>query len=231
MTVKLLITIVARGLAQEVADVLTEHGLSVQYITQGRGTASSEIRHMLGLGTSEKDIVLTLAPQAQLLHALPQLTSRLHLPKAGHGIAFAIPLTSIAQDTLRRATESLPDPQSAKEDAPMFKEPTHDLILAVVDSESSDLAFDAAKEAGCRGGTVLKSRQVSAAQARKVFGITIQPEKEILMILVPLQDKQAILKAICNKVLQSTGEHVTAFALPVTDVMGLTDYDLMNAGK
>lgn len=113
----------------------------------------------------------------------------------------------------------------------MLKEPTHDLILAVVDSENSDLAFDAAKEAGCRGGTVLKSRQVSVEQARKVFGITIQPEKEILMILVPRQDKQAILKAICNKVLQSTGEHVTAFALPVTDVMGLTDYDLMNEGR
>lgn len=230
MTIKLLITIVARGLAQEVADVLTEHGLTVQYITQGRGTASSEIRHMLGLGTSEKDIVLTLAPQARLLHALPQLTSRLHLPTAGHGIAFAIPLTSIAADTLRRAASNLPDTQSAKEDAPM-SEPTHDLILAIVDSESSDLAFDAAKEAGCRGGTVLKSRQVSAAQARKIFGITIQPEKEILMILVPRQDKQPILKAICNKVLQSTGEHVTAFALPVTDVMGLTDYDLMNADK
>lgn len=229
--IKLLITIVARGLAQDVADVLTEHGLTVQYITQGRGTASSEIRHMLGLGSSEKDIVLTLAPHSRLQHALPQLTSRLHLPKAGHGIAFAIPLTSIAANTLRRAAETLPDLQDSKEDAPMLKEPTHDLILAVVDSENSDLAFDAAKEAGCRGGTVLKSRQVSVEQARKVFGITIQPEKEILMILVPRQDKQAILKAICNKVLQSTGEHVTAFALPVTDVMGLTDYDLMNEGR
>lgn len=229
--IKLLITIVARGLAQDVADVLTEHGLTVQYITQGRGTASSEIRHMLGLGSSEKDIVLTLAPHSRLQHALPQLTSRLRLPKAGHGIAFAIPLTSIAANTLRRATETLPDLQDSKEDAPMLKEPTHDLILAVVDSENSDLAFDAAKEAGCRGGTVLKSRQVSVEQARKVFGITIQPEKEILMILVPRQDKQAILKAICNKVLQSTGEHVTAFALPVTDVMGLTDYDLMNEGR
>lgn len=229
--IKLLITIVARGLAQDVADVLNEHGLTVQYITQGRGTASSEIRHMLGLGSSEKDIVLTLAPHSRLQHALPQLTSRLHLPKAGHGIAFAIPLTSIAANTLRRATETLPDLQDSKEDAPMLKEPTHDLILAVVDSENSDLAFDAAKEAGCRGGTVLKSRQVSVEQARKVFGITIQPEKEILMILVPRQDKQAILKAICNKVLQSTGEHVTAFALPVTDVMGLTDYDLMNEGR
>lgn len=229
--IKLLITIVARGLAQDVADVLNEHGLTVQYITQGRGTASSEIRHMLGLGSSEKDIVLTLAPHSRLQHALPQLTSRLHLPKAGHGIAFAIPLTSIAANTLRRATETLPDLQDSKEDAPMLKEPTHDLILAVVDSENSDLAFDAAKEAGCRGGTVLKSRQVSVEQARKVFGITIQPEKEILMILVPRQDKQAILKAIYNKVLQSTGEHVTAFALPVTDVMGLTDYDLMNEGR
>lgn len=231
MTIKLLITIVARGLAQNVADVLTEHGLSVQFIAQGRGTASSEIRHMLGIGSPEKDVVITLAPQSRLIKALPQLTSRLHLPQAGHGIAFAIPLTSISAGTLSHVTADLPESDANKEDASMHKEPTHDLIIAVVGSEESDLAFDAAKEAGCRGGTILKARQVSAEEARKIFGITIQPEKEILLILVPTQDKQAILKAICNKLLQATGEHVTAFALPVTDVMGLTDYDLMKDNK
>ncbi len=113
----------------------------------------------------------------------------------------------------------------------MQRDADHDLIIAVVDSEDSDLAFDAAKEAGCRGGTIVKSREVSATQARKIFGITIQPEKEILMILVPRQDKHAILKAICTKVLQATGEHIPAFALPVSDVMGLTDYDLMKESK
>ena len=53
------------------------------------------------------------------------------------------------------------------------------------------------------------------------MGITIQPEKDLVMILVPRADKQAILKAICNKILAETGEHGLVFSLPVSDVVGL----------
>ena len=33
----------------------------------------------------------------------------------------------------------------------------YDLIVAVVDSDNSDIVFDAAKEAGCRGGTIVRA--------------------------------------------------------------------------
>ena len=92
-----------------------------------------------------------------------------------------------------------------------------------MDSDNSDIVFDAAKEAGCRGGTIVRAREVATEEARKIFGLTILPEKEIVMIVVSRAEKQAILKAICNKILSETGEHGVVFSLPVADVVGLAE--------
>ena len=70
--------------------------------------------------------------------------------------------------------------------------------------------------------------ELTTEQAKKIFCLTVQPEKELLMILVPTEDTKTIMKAMVNKVLAETGEHIIAFSLPVSDVMGLTHFDLMN---
>ena len=176
---------------------------------------------------TEKDVVLTLAPQQKLRRVLPDLSSHLHLAKAGHGIAFAIELDSINASALNSLTRFMSE-DAIKEEAPMNKEYTHEVILSVLDSDQTDLAFAAAKEAGCRGGTVIKGRRISGGETKKIFSLTVQPEKELLMILVPAKDCKAIMKAMVNKVQQETGERIVAFSLPVSDVMGLTHYDLMN---
>ena len=230
MTIKLLLTIVTHGLLQEVTQVLQRHGLGAQFATLGHGTASSEIRHMLGLGTTEKDVVFTLAPQQKLRRLLPELNSHLHLAKAGHGIAFAVVLDGINASALSSLVQDMPE-NAIKEESPMNKEYTHEVILSVLDGDQTDLAFAAAKEAGCRGGTVIKGRRISSGETRKIFSLTVQPEKELLMILVPSEDCNAIMKAMVNKVLSETGERIVAFSLPVSDVMGLTHYDLMNDSK
>lgn len=227
MTIKLLITIVTRGMLQDVSEVLRRHELDAQFATLGHGTASSEIRHLLGIGTTEKDVVFSLAPQQKLRRVLPEMTKHLHLATAGHGIAFALALDGINSSALNSLTRDLPE-DAIKEDSPMNKEITHELILAVLDGDQTDLAFAAAKEAGCRGGTIIKGREISAEQAKKIFSLTVQPEKELVMILVPAEDTKVIMKAMVNKVLAETNEHIVAFSLPVSDVMGLTHYDLMN---
>lgn len=227
MTIKLLITIVTRGLIPDVTQVLHRNGLEAQFATLGHGTASNEIRHMLGLGTTEKDVVLTLAPQQKLRRVLPALTSQLHLTKAGHGIAFAIALDGINASALNSLLRDMPE-DAIKEESPMNQERMHELILSVLDGDQTDIAFAAAKEAGCRGGTVIKGREISAEKARKIFSLTLMPEKELLMILVPTKDCKAIMKAMVNKVQAETGERITAFSLPVSDVMGLSNFDLMS---
>ena len=99
----------------------------------------------------------------------------------------------------------------------------HQTIFCIVNSGYSEQVMDAAKKLGARGGTILNARGTANKNAETFFGITIQPEKEIVMILVPTAIKDSLLHALYNEVgLDSPGQGI-AFALPVDGVVGLSE--------
>ena len=69
----------------------------------------------------------------------------------------------------------------------------HEMILCIVNTGFSDIVMDAAKEVGARGGTVLHARGTANKEAEEFFHITIQPDKEIVMILVPSEDRKSVV--------------------------------------
>ena len=99
----------------------------------------------------------------------------------------------------------------------------HEVIFCIVNAGFSDSVMDAAKEFGARGGTVIHARGTANSEAEKMFGITVQSEKEIVMILVPSNIKNDILHALYRAVGLKTPGQGIAFAMPVTNVVGLSD--------
>jgi nitrogen regulatory protein PII len=99
----------------------------------------------------------------------------------------------------------------------------HEVIFCIVNAGFSDSVMDAAKEFGARGGTVIHARGTANSEAEKMFGITVQSEKEIVMILVPSDIKNDILHALYKAVGLKTPGQGIAFAMPVTNVVGLSD--------
>ena len=97
----------------------------------------------------------------------------------------------------------------------------HEVIFCVVNAGFSDAVMDAAKEFGARGGTVIRARGTANSESEKLFGITIQPEKEIVMILVDKKIKNDILHALYKAVGLNTPGQGIAFTVPVVDVVGL----------
>ena len=98
----------------------------------------------------------------------------------------------------------------------------HEAIFCIVNSGYSETVMDAAKKLGARGGTVINARGTANKDAETFFGISIQPEKEIVMILVPSALKEDILHSIYKEAgLDSAGQGI-AFALPVDAVVGLS---------
>ena len=95
-------------------------------------------------------------------------------------------------------------------------------ILAIVNNGFSEAAMDAAKACGARGGTVLHGRGTISKEAEKFFNISIQPEKEIVMILAPVELIDNILKGLYNAIGTSTPAQGIAFALPVDEVVGIS---------
>ena len=99
----------------------------------------------------------------------------------------------------------------------------HEVIMCIVNSGFSEAVMEAAREFGARGGTVIRARGTANAEAERIFNIAIQPEKEIVMILVDTKIKDDILHALYKAVGLKTPGQGIAFSMPVDDVVGLSE--------
>ncbi len=99
----------------------------------------------------------------------------------------------------------------------------YEAVFCIVNAGYSDMVMDAAREVGARGGTVIHARGTANKEAEQFFHITIQPDKEIVMILVPSSIKEAVLHALYRNVGLKTEGQGIAFSLPVDDVVGISD--------
>jgi nitrogen regulatory protein PII len=100
----------------------------------------------------------------------------------------------------------------------------HEVIFCIVNSGFADTVMDAAKEFGARGGTVIHARGTANNLAEKKFEIPVQPEKEVVMILVPSEIKDDILHGLYRAVGLKTPGQGIAFSLPVDAAVGLVDH-------
>ena len=104
----------------------------------------------------------------------------------------------------------------------MKNNPKFEVIICIVNSGFSDEVMDAARKAGAKGGTVLRGRGTANPEAESLFGIAIQPEKEIVMILVEKSQRNDILHNVYKEVGLDTPGHGIAFTMPVESVVGLS---------
>ena len=98
----------------------------------------------------------------------------------------------------------------------------HEVIFCIVNAGFADAVMDAAKEFGAKGGTVIHARGTANSLAEKKFEIAVQPEKEIVMILVDAKIKDDILHALYKAVGLKTPGQGIAFSMPVDEVVGLS---------
>ena len=107
----------------------------------------------------------------------------------------------------------------------------YEAVFCIVNAGFSDAVMAAARKAGARGGTIVKGRGAAPREAEEIFKITVQPEKEIVMMVVSEDVKDAVLRAIYDEVgLGSAGQGI-AFSLPIERSVGLSDFVPADAEK
>ncbi len=97
-----------------------------------------------------------------------------------------------------------------------------DLIMTIINRGFADQVIDAAREAGAHGGTIFYARGTGIHEVEKFFAIAIQPEKEIVLNVVRHEDTQDIMHAIVAAAGLKTPGRGLSFALPITDLVGIT---------
>ncbi|MDN5696367.1 MAG: P-II family nitrogen regulator [Rubrobacter sp.] len=71
-----------------------------------------------------------------------------------------------------------------------------DLIVTIIPKGQSGRIVAASKAAGAEGGTVIPGRGTGIHEHKKLFGIAIEPEKEVILTLVPSHKTDEILESI-----------------------------------
>lgn len=97
----------------------------------------------------------------------------------------------------------------------------YELIIAIINRGFNELVMDSARSAGASGGTVINAKGTAGKKVEKVFGLTVQPEKEIILIVAPYNKRDAIMQAICRSAGLGTAGKGIVFSLPIDDVIGL----------
>ncbi len=97
----------------------------------------------------------------------------------------------------------------------------YECVVSVVNHGYTDLVMEAARAAGARGGTVLSGHGTSNREVTEFFGVSITPEKDVVLILIPSAIRDKILSAINTGAGMATRGMGIAFSLPVYDVVGL----------
>ncbi len=220
---RMLLLIATPKLVGKAAGLFKEGNVPIQYIFHGQGTATSEVMDMLGLDGVDKNILMAMLPKPFADEMLKKLRKKLHLGMPNTGIAFTL-LMSGSSGHLVQLMEGL-EPEEKKRllernEADMT-ENAYSMIMAIVNQGFSEEVMNAARPMGASGGTVFHSRRIGNEEAMKFWKISVQEEREVVLILAQKEDKLAIMQEIGKQCGMKSKAQGIVMSLPVDSIAGL----------
>ncbi|HHU23436.1 MAG TPA: hypothetical protein GXZ52_08555 [Clostridiales bacterium] len=216
-----LITIADHRLENALINVYKNNNVPILLLTHGRGTAKSVIYEILGYDGLKKVVSVSVQTKIMTEYLLNQLNRHIDFSKPGTGIAFTVNISSISSVVSKICIQAEKNLKLGSDDVALTsKEPYH-LIITIVNSGFFDQVMAAAKKAGANGGTVVHARGLGSKEAQKYLGITIQPEKDLVLILTPKDRKLPIMESIMHEVGLNTAGTGICFSLPVDSAIGV----------
>lgn len=182
-----LMTQVPYGKADTVSSAAVGAGSFGGTVLKGRFISSSKLALAFGVASTSVDLVCILMEEDTKEAIMKAISEACVNEKKGFGYMF-----DFDAQTFIRTGEVL----EGEETMDMNKE--NHLITVILNRGFGDDAMAAARKAGAGGGTIVNARGTAREDDAKFFGMHIVPEKEMLMIVVPSEKKDAVLEAVRN---------------------------------
>lgn len=217
---KALVGILTLRDAEKLTELINGSCAALSYEADAKGTARSSVLDYLGLGETEKKIVISLFPERAEEAVLKEIRENMHLYLAGKGICFTVPLTGASAIVANALRKSVPDTE--KNGGKKVKtQREYCLIVTAMQKGFAEEAMEAARAAGAAGGSVLTAATLGDKKAEQLIGVTLQKETDVLLILAKNDGKDAITEAILKKVGLKTDGGGVVFTLPVDSIAGV----------
>lgn len=183
------------------------------------GTAQNKTLDLLGIEQTEKTILLSVIGKQQTKDVLNTLPDQMEIDLPGRGIGLIIPVNSMggiySMQALTGGTE-------AEEREVVKMEFSTHLIIAILNKGFSDVAMEAARQAGAKGGTIVRAKGTYGNNDDgHFFGMTLAEEKDTLLIVATEAQRKPIMQALMRQAGEMPELGTVTLSVPVSDTMGL----------
>lgn len=190
LSLALNLVIVQSGMGNKVIAFAESLGMRGATVILGKGTIKNSWLKFLELNASSKEIVLFLCTREKGEAFLTKASAHFMFHKPNHGIAVSIPVTrAMGHHPVDKGT-------SFSEEEERGGKTMYNTVIAVVDKGRAEKVIDAATEAGARGATIINARGSGLHETSKIFAIEIEPEKELVLMVV----EEGITEVVCENI-------------------------------
>lgn len=188
------LSIVERGKAKRFIEMMNQKEIRFHIQSVGHGTAPSEMMDILGLGSNDKDVIISFAPEK----TVAELIAGQNFGEiTGYGgLMMVIRLSAINRLAAEIFTHPNENNDPKEERKIVSGETKYSLILISVNQGYSDAVMQTAKKAGATGGTVIRGRLAGTEKLEQLTEMELQEEKEIISILAPTTTCDQIMGAV-----------------------------------
>ena len=209
----LLLSIVERDKGSKLIKTLKKMDIRVNFQTVGFGTAPTEMMDIFGLGTNDKDIVISLGAEPQVKDMMANFGTAFESHSKYGGLMIILHL-SAAGRILTQILHFENDKILEEGTGNMKNEHHNNLIIISVNEEFSDDVMQVARKAGATGGTVIKGRLADMEQFAELSDNTVDEDREILCILAPLKASEQIMLDVNKEFGLTSSANGIVFAVP-----------------
>ena len=216
---KLIISIVNRDKTSRIIKASRRKRAEGATIIHGQGTGIEQCKSFWGIPLEpENDVILTVVSDEHAEEVLDIISKSIKMGKPGNGVAFILDITRFTGAVHLHKKKQKPEDQPLKS---MDETAQFELIVTIVNKGFCEEIIEASRNAGAAGGTILTGRGTGVHEHAKLFSFNIEPEKEVILTLVPERITDNVLEAIVKKgQLDKPGKGI-AFVLNVEKVLGI----------
>ena len=209
----ILLSIVERDKGKKLIKELENLNIRVNFQTVGFGTAPTEMMDIFGLGSNDKDIVISLAEKDEVLDLMSNFGTAFSSHSKYNGLIIILEV-SAASRVLTELLCMKTDKSIEKGNSVMKNEHHNNLIIISVNEGYSENVMQVARKAGAVGGTVIKGRLADIEQFSELTNAEIDGERELLCILAPVKTSKQIMEDVNSEFGFSSPANGIIFAVP-----------------
>ena len=191
-------------------DIIKEKNLYDGIVFLAKGTVKNSFLNLIGLKNQKMRLIDVLIESEKSKEIIDYTAEKLKLNEQNHGIAY---LTSKRMVKDEEGKSNVSNTIGVKT---MFKK-----ITVIVNRGMADDVMDIARESGARGGTILHGKGTGSKNAAKLFGMEVEPEKELILIIVPTELEEKVVNNLYDKLEMHKGGNGILFVEDITDVRGI----------